>query len=98
MLVNSPKRPCTSTIFTCENLYACRIRALEFGEFSLSALMIAYICFYSGHEEENSAKSSFANLFSIIMNPSKYFGGVAMSFVRVDFTSDVETGDALNRS
>ena len=111
MLVNYPKHHCATTIFTCENIRACRSRiqrmlvfvlccsdALVFGEYSLSVLIMACTCLCSGHEEENSAKRRFANLLSIIMNPSESEGVVAMSFARVDFTSDVEIRDALSRS
>ena len=60
--------------------------------------MMSYKCFYSGHEEENSAKRRFENLFSIIMNPLESDGFAAISFVQVAFTYYVETRDALIRS
>ena len=60
--------------------------------------MMVYTCLYSGHEEEKSANRSLVNLFSIIMNPSNSSGVVAMSFVRVDFNSDVETRHVLSIS
>ena len=58
--------------------------AISFGDYYLGSLIMAYICLYSGHEEENSAKRRFANIFNIIMNPSKSCGVVSMIFVQVD--------------
>ena len=72
--------------------------ALAFGEYSLSALMMAYTCLYSGNEEEKSVNRRFVSLFSIIMNPSESRGVVQMGSVRVDFTSGVETRDSFSLS
>ena len=53
---------------------------------------------YSRQDEENSAKSRFSNLLNIIMNPSESVGVYAINLVLVDFTSDIDTSDALRRS
>ena len=74
-----------------------RSAALAFREYYLSAFMMAYTFLYSGHEEESSAKKRFANLSNVIMNPLDSDGVVATSFLQVDFTSGVETRDALSR-
>ena len=44
--------------------------------------MMSYTCLYSGQEEEKSVKRIFSNLFSMITNPSKSCGVVAMIFLR----------------
>ena len=56
--------------------------ALAFGDYYLSNLMMSYTCLYSGQEEEKSVKRIFSNLFSMITNPSKSCGVVAMIFLR----------------
>ena len=52
---------------------------------------------YNGKDKEKSAKSRFANIFSIIINPSKYVVVDTINVALVAFTSDDDTSDALIR-
>ena len=72
--------------------------ALAFNEYSLSALIIMYICSYNRQDDEKSAKSKFANIFSIIMNPSEYVFVGTISLGRFAFISYGDTSDVLSRS
>ena len=57
-----------------------------------------YICSYNRQDDEKSAKSKFANIFIIIMNPYEYVFVDTISLGRFAFISYGDTSDVLSRS